>query len=72
MTMSSNGTWVVYLMTIYKRTERPPAVCAQSEWDAMEQTRPGYHQLVQSGIATESEAEDLARRQRAGLQSISG
>lgn len=63
--MRSSVTWVVYLMTIHKRPERQPAVCEQAEWDAMERLRPGYHQLVQSGIATENEAEDLARRQRA-------
>jgi hypothetical protein len=44
----------VYLMTIHKRAERLPAICNQSEWDAMELLRPGYHQLVQSGIATET------------------
>lgn len=65
MTMSSNATWVVYLKTIHKRAraERQPAVCEQVEWNAMERLRPGYHELVQTGIATENEAEDLARRQ---------
>jgi hypothetical protein len=69
--MQNNATWVVYLMTIHKRNDRLPAVCEQSEWDAIELSRPGYHQLVQSGIATENEAEDLARRQGAEHQSIS-
>jgi hypothetical protein len=68
MTMTSNATWVVYLMTIYKRTERFAAVCKQSEWDAMERTRPGFHQLVRSGIATETEAEYLARHHGIGNQ----
>ena len=31
-------TWVVYLMTIHKRTDRYLAVCEQSEWDAMERS----------------------------------
>jgi hypothetical protein len=66
--MTSDATWVVYLMTIYKRTERLAAVCRQSEWDAMERLRPGHHQLVQSGIATETEAEYLARHQGTGNQ----
>ena len=54
-------TWVVYLMTIHKRTDKFMAVCEQSEWDAMERSRPGYHHLVRAGIATEVEAEALAR-----------
>ena len=69
--ISNNSTWVVYLMTIYKRLQRVPAVCAQSEWEAMERRRPGYHQLVESGIATETEAEEIARRHGLGQQTIS-
>lgn len=59
-------TWVVYLMTIHKRTDRYLAVCEQSEWDAMELSRPGYHHLVRDGIATEVEAETLARHNPTG------
>ena len=33
----------------------------QSEWEAMELARPGYHTLVRAGIANEAEAEALAR-----------
>jgi hypothetical protein len=36
-------------------------VCEQSEWDAMELARPGYRTLVMGGIASEPEAERLAR-----------
>ena len=36
-------------------------VCEQSEWDALELARPGYHTLLHSGIETEQEAEKLAR-----------
>jgi hypothetical protein len=54
-------TWVVYLMTVPRRTDGVKAVCKQSEWDAMERARPGYHQLLRGGIATEVEAEMLAR-----------
>lgn len=57
-----NSAWVVYWMTIHKRNDRPAAVCNQDEWDAMELARPGYHTLMQEGIATEMEAEALARR----------
>jgi len=58
---ASNVTWVVYLMTMHKRTEKICAVCQQNEWDAMELARPGYHHLIRGGIATEVEAEKLAR-----------
>jgi hypothetical protein len=63
MTMQQNiVTWVVYLMTVHKRADKICAVCEQREWDAMELARPGYHQLIRGGIATEVEAEMLARR----------
>ncbi len=55
-------TWVVYLMTIHKRADKIMAVCEQREWDAMELSRPGYHQLVRAGIPSEVEAEMIARR----------
>jgi hypothetical protein len=58
--------WVVFWMTIHKRVDRLAAVCDQAEWDAMERARPGYHQLIQQGIATEAEAELLARSQPTG------
>lgn len=53
-------TWVVYLMT-GKNTNGMKAVCQQAEWDAMEKAKPGQHHLIQEGIATETEAELLAR-----------
>ena len=55
-----NMTWVVYLMTIHKHDSRR-AVCEQSEWDAMELARPGYHQYIQGGFTSEAEAELVAR-----------
>jgi hypothetical protein len=54
-------SWVVYLMTIHNRADKLMAVCEQSEWEAMELNRPGYHQLVREGIVTENEAELIAR-----------
>jgi hypothetical protein len=54
-------SWVVYLMTTHKKPSGMKAVCEQSEWDAMELARPGYHVLVRGGIASEVEAETLAR-----------
>ena len=53
-------TWVVYLMNGGKTTGMK-AVCEQSEWDAMERAKPGMLHLVQQGIATDTEAEILAR-----------
>jgi len=53
--------WVVYRMTIHGKPSGMDAVCEQSEWEAMERAQPGYHTLVQAGIANEGEAERLAR-----------
>jgi hypothetical protein len=61
MSEDKSASWVVYLMTLNKNGGRMNAVCEQSEWDAMEQARPGYHTLIRSGITSESEAELLAR-----------
>jgi hypothetical protein len=55
-----NTSWVVYLMTLHNQ-EPAKAVCDQAEWEALEMARPGYHKLVRSGIASENEAEKLAR-----------
>ncbi len=54
-------SWVVYLMTIHNQPEGRRAVCEQSEWEAKELQRPGYHKLLQDGIASETEAELIAR-----------
>ncbi len=54
-------SWVVYLMTIHNQAEGRMAVCEQSEWDAMELQRPGYHKLLHAGIASETQAELIAR-----------
>ena len=54
-------SWVVYRMTLHGKPGGLNAVCEQSEWDAMELARPGYHTLVRDGITNEGEAERLAR-----------
>jgi hypothetical protein len=54
-------SWVVYLMTVHGKEPGVNAVCEQGEWDAMELAHPGRHTLVRSGIASEGEAERLAR-----------
>ncbi len=63
MRKTETVTWVVYQMTLRNKTkqEGPNAVCEQSEWNAMESTRPGYHTLIRAEIASEVEAERLAR-----------
>jgi hypothetical protein len=61
MSTPKTVSWVVYKMTIHKQPEGMNAVCEQSEWDAMERARPGYHALVRAGIPSEAEAERLAR-----------
>lgn len=53
-------TWVVYLM-IGKKANGMKACCVESEWDAMEKAKPGEHLLIKKGIASEPEAELLAR-----------
>ena len=53
--------WVVYKMTLHGKTNQMNAVCEQSEWEAMELARPGYHTLVRAYITNEVEAEKLAR-----------
>ena len=60
LTVFSMGSAVVYLMTLHRKPAAN-AVCEQAEWDAMEQERPGYHTLIRGGIASEPEAERLAR-----------
>jgi hypothetical protein len=52
--------WAVYLMTLHNKPSMR-AVCEQSEWDKMERIRPGYHHLIRGNIASEVEAELLAR-----------
>lgn len=61
MTKEAVVSWVVYLMTVRNKPEGMKAVCEQTEWDAMELARPGYHTLIQGGIASEGEADKLAR-----------
>ena len=53
--------WVVYQIILDKKPEAMNVVCEQGEWDAMELARPGHYKLVRASIATEAEAERLAR-----------
>lgn len=56
-----SGPWVVYRMNLHGQMQSGNCVCDESEWTAMEASRPGEHVLVKGGIATEEEAEKLAR-----------
>ena len=53
--------WVVYQIILDKKPEAMNVVCEQGDWDALELARPGHYKLVRAGIATEAEAERLAR-----------
>ncbi len=55
------SSWVVYQMTVHGKACGGNAVCPVNEWEALELAQPGYHTLIQSGIANEGEAERLAR-----------
>jgi hypothetical protein len=57
--------WVVYKMNL-AGPQGPNAVCEQAEWDEMERQQPGYHTLIRAGIASEAEAEQLAREAPGG------
>ena len=63
-------SWVVYRMTIHGKQAGVNAVCEQSEWDALELSRPGYHTLLRSGIPTEGEAERIARDGQGGVAAV--
>jgi hypothetical protein len=52
--------WVVY-KSRHAGEHGPNAVCEQAEWDAMELADPGAQTLLRSGIASEPQAEALAR-----------
>ena len=54
-------SWVVYRTGADARHGPVNGVCEQGEWDAMERERPGRHTLVRCGIASEAEAETIAR-----------
>jgi hypothetical protein len=58
-------TWVVYRMTVHGRPCGARAVCSQREWEALERDQPDYHTPLLAGIASEAEAERLARGEAA-------
>jgi hypothetical protein len=64
MNIATDGTWVVYQMTVSGKHTGLHAVCSMSEWERMETGRPGYHTLVRQVVGSEGDAERYAR----GLQ----
>ena len=60
---NESTSWVVYRVAAKGTRPAMTAVCDQHEWDAMEAATPGLNTLVRDGIASEGEAEQLARRQ---------
>ena len=62
--------WVVYKMTVWGKVPGPNAVCEQTEWDEMERRRPGHHTLIRAGMASETEAERLARESPGGTAPV--
>jgi hypothetical protein len=61
MRAKGNVLWVVYRMRDDKKADGRNVVCEQSEWDEMERRRPGYYTLVRQSIASEAQADKLAR-----------
>jgi hypothetical protein len=56
------ASWAVYTTgTTGKVGGGVNVVCEQSQWEEMERAQPGRHTLVRDDIASESEAERLAR-----------
>ena len=61
MSMHRTESWVVYRFTLRGKTGEMRAVCEQSEWAAKQADRFVFCTLVRAGIASEGEAERLAR-----------
>lgn len=54
-------SWVVYQMPVKGRDIGMNAVCETKDWEALQVAQPGVMTLIRSGIASEGEAERLAR-----------
>jgi hypothetical protein len=53
--------WVVYLMKMREMPTGMPAVIEQHEWEKLDSAVPGRHTLLRDRIASEAEADQLAR-----------
>jgi hypothetical protein len=54
-------SWVIYRDVVDGEVSEAHGVCEQAEWEAMERATPGGTFVIQSGIADERVAEQLAR-----------
>ena len=61
MRTTRQQSWCVYETTLKGRAEATRSVCESGEWEAMSAAKPGLYTLVMAGIATEGEAERMAR-----------
>jgi hypothetical protein len=61
MARTGAGPWAVYQMTIRGNPSVVRVVCEQREWEQLDKTHPATYQLVRESIASETEAERLAR-----------
>ena len=55
------GEWAVYLMPVKGSPDGLRGVCLQEEWEALDRAKPGVFTLVQGHMASEGQAEQLAR-----------
>jgi hypothetical protein len=60
MSMTGSTTWVVY-QSVQGKAMGAKSICEQREWEALERSHPGANELLASGLASESQAEKLAR-----------
>ena len=67
-TTSNLRAWVVYLTNAEGMAGEVAGVCEQREWEAIRRSRPDRQTLVREGIASEAEAEKLARACTAGAK----
>jgi len=62
MREKSDELWVVYRVTAAPGVlGGSNAVCEQGEWEEMQRQQPGHRTLIKKGIASEAEAERVAR-----------
>jgi hypothetical protein len=57
----SPNSWVIYQTVRQGVVSGVNGLCQQNEWEKMERSNPGAQVLIQGGIASEGEAERLAR-----------
>jgi hypothetical protein len=58
--------WVVYRVTAPGVLGGSNAVREQGEWEEMQRQQPGHRTLTRKGIASEAEAERVAREEPRG------